>query len=175
VDAGERPERAAHGRGRDRVHGRRRGEPPPGVQQHPAEPAERPRAGAGPLQPCNYAGVAASGIKATPPLGQDGTTIFSLAYGAGGSSTSDARCLLDWSPSPFAPGATPGYATTFFATVASPLSTGGPSTDNLPGGCATNENTDGDFYFCEERGDNLSTVFLQIATATMQHSQLVNF
>jgi hypothetical protein len=129
----------------------------------------------GHYNPCNYAGVAATAAKATPPLGQDQTTIFSLAYGAGGSSTSDARCLLDWSPSPFAPGSTPGYATTFFAAVASPLSTGAPSTDNLPGGCATNENTDGDFYFCEERGDNLSTVFLQIATATMQHSQLVNF
>jgi hypothetical protein len=126
----------------------------------------------GSYNPCAYANTQATLAKATPPAGQDQTTIFSLAYGAGGGPTSDARCLSDWTPSPFAGSV---YATTFFSTVASPLSTGGPSTDNLPGGCATNENTDGDFYYCEERGDNLSTVFLQIATATMQHSQLVNF
>jgi hypothetical protein len=128
----------------------------------------------GSYNPCDYANDEATFAKAVTP-GQDSTTIFSLAYGAGGGPTSDARCASDWSPSPFAPGATPGYATSFFAAVASPLADGTPSYDNVPGGCAADENTDGDYYFCEERGENLSTVFLQIATATMQHSQLVNF
>jgi hypothetical protein len=127
---------------------------------------------AGSYNPCDYANDAATLAKATPPPGQDQTTIFSLAYGAGGGPTSDARCLSDWTPSSFAGGV---YATTFFAAVASPLADGTPSGDSLPGGCAVDENTDGDYYFCEERGDNLSTVFLQIANATQQHSQLVNF
>jgi Putative Flp pilus-assembly TadE/G-like len=129
---------------------------------------------AGRYNPCAYAATAASAAKTRVASGIDPTTVFSLGYGV----DSGIRCVRDSSPSPFA-GA---YATTFFAAVASHLLDGTPSTDdgtasndNQPGGCSPAENTDGDYYFCEERGENLSTVFLQIAAATQQHSQLVNF
>jgi hypothetical protein len=113
----------------------------------------------------------------------DPTTIFALGYGVGEPAQSgggqNPRCSWDVSPSLFAG----VYATTFYASVASSLpdwtpstDDGVPSGDNWPGHCdPADENFDGDYYFCEESGTNLSTVFLQIAAATMQHSSLVNF
>jgi hypothetical protein len=109
------------------------------------------------FNPCTYA------VNATANAKTAGTTVFSLAYGAEG-----ARCQYDsgsWANA---------WATRFLSTVASPTATG-PSTDNLPGGCASNENTDGDYYFCESRGEDLDAVFRQIAVQSIQKSRLLNF
>jgi hypothetical protein len=61
-----------------------------------------------------------------------------------------------------------------FADVASdPLN--GSTIDNAPGDCAADENTDGDMYFCESRGEDLEDVFRQIAIATLERTRLLNF
>jgi hypothetical protein len=120
-----------------------------------------------PGNPCQYADNAASSAKA------NGTTIFSLAYGAGepsgGGSGEDPRCTSDnsgiWANQ---------VATTFYASVASDPPSG-QTIDNAPGGCDINENDDGDFYFCESRGEDLDAVFRQIAIQTIQRSRLLNF
>lgn len=135
----------------------------------------------GRYNPCSYADQAGDAAKTATGSGFEPTTIFSLGYGvgapSGGGSGEEPTCAWDWG-SPFEG----RFATTFFASVASHLlddtpstDDGTPSTDSAPGGCAATENTDGDYYFCEERGENLSTVFLQIAQATVTGSRLVNF
>jgi hypothetical protein len=111
----------------------------------------------GVTSPCSYA------INAVAAAKSAGTSVFALGYGAEG-----ARCQYDtgsWSNA---------WATKFLSTVASPTATG-PSTDNAPGGCAADENTDGDFYFCESRGEDLDAVFRQIAVQSIQKSRLLNF
>jgi hypothetical protein len=116
--------------------------------------------------PCKYANDRATSAKSA------GTTVFSLAYGAAG-----AECTIgvgtgrDRSGSPF-------YrkpATAFLAAVASPFPNGDPSTDDVPYGCGINENKDGDFYFCEGRGEDLQDVFKRIAIQSLQRSRLLNF
>jgi hypothetical protein len=109
------------------------------------------------FNPCTYAVTTSAAAKAA------GTSVFSLAYGAAG-----ARCQHDnglWGNA---------WATTFLSTVASPTPTG-PSTDDVLGGCGPNENTDGDYYFCESRGGDLSDTFRQIAIQVDQRSRLLNF
>jgi hypothetical protein len=49
------------------------------------------------------------------------------------------------------------------------------STDDVPGGCGINENLDGDYYFCESRGEDLEDVFRQIAVQSLRRSRLLNF
>jgi hypothetical protein len=111
-------------------------------------------------QPCLYANQAAAASKAR------GTLFFSLAYGSSG-----ARCGFDTASSTYGPPPTGGdYATRFLNESATQ-----PSTDNTPGGCSATENTDGDYYFCEARGGDLATVFLQIAAQAVQRSRLLNF
>ena len=70
---------------------------------------------------------------------------------------------------------TTGCGTYFLSRVASPYPSGVLSDDNAPGGCAADENTDGDYYFCESRGEDLETVFHQIAVQSIQRSRLLNF
>jgi len=111
----------------------------------------------GASSPCSYAVTSAGSSKTA------GTTVFSLAYGAGG-----ARFQYD-SGSWFNAG-----ATRFLSTAASPTATG-PLTDDVPGGCGLSENTEADFYFCESRGEDLDAVFRQIAIQTIQRSRLLNF
>lgn len=109
------------------------------------------------FNPCTYA------VNSSAAAKNAGTSIYSLAYGAGG-----ARCQYDsgtWGNA---------WATKFLAAVASPTPTG-PSTDDVPGGCGPNENTDGDYYFCESRGSDLSDTFRQIAFQTIQKPRLLNF
>lgn len=113
----------------------------------------------GVTSPCGFANTVATNAKTS------GTTIFSLAYGAVG-----AHCQYDTGP-PFNGNA---WASKFLAAVATPTATG-PSTDDLPGGCGVNENTDGDYYFCEGRGEDLDDVFRQIAVQSIQRSRLLNF
>jgi hypothetical protein len=119
-------------------------------------------------QPCRYANDAATAAKAA------GTTIFSLAYGAGepsgGGTGEDPKCTSD-TAAPFAG----VFATTMFASIASDPQVGPPTGDNDPGGCASDENTDGDMYFCESRGADLEDVFRQIAIATLERTRLLNF
>lgn len=120
-----------------------------------------------PGNPCQLADIEASAAKGA------GTTVFSLAYGAGepaGNGTGqDPRCTSDNSG-----GFVNAFATTMFASVASDPANG-VTTDNAPGDCAADENTDGDMYFCESRGEDLEDVFRQIAIATLERTRLLNF
>lgn len=120
-----------------------------------------------PGNPCQLAVSEAAGAKGA------GTTIFSLAYGAGepsgGGTGEDPRCTSDNSGS-----YVNQFATVMFADVASDPANG-QTIDNAPGDCAADENTDGDMYFCESRGEDLEDVFRQIAIATLERTRLLNF
>ncbi|MGZ8626664.1 MAG: hypothetical protein ACXWXK_08345 [Actinomycetota bacterium] len=110
-------------------------------------------------EPCQYAYDKASAAKVA------GTSIFALGYGVDGTT-----CAQDGGASSFRfrP------STTFLAAVSG--STGEPaSTDDAPNGCGINENRDGDFYFCESRGEDLRDVFKRIAIQSIQRSRLLNF
>jgi hypothetical protein len=108
-------------------------------------------------QPCQYAYNYASAAKG------DGTIVFTLGYGL------DGNCLANDSPQ-FAG----RPAEIFLAAAASPdPTTGLPSTADKP--TCDEENADGDSYFCESRGGDLQSVFLQIVTAAVQRSRLLNF
>jgi hypothetical protein len=104
------------------------------------------------MLPCNYLNSKANLAKS-----QD-VTIFTLAYGVAA-----ARCNRDTS-GPFAG----RYASTNLAGTAT------DSIDNLPGGCASTENSDGDHYFCEPGGTDLEPVFRQIAEESIEFSHLVD-
>jgi hypothetical protein len=108
--------------------------------------------------PCLYAYNAAQNAKAA------GTAVFALGYGV-----DTTTCNRD----------TTGMfrnvrATTFLAAVSGAPGEP-PSTDDVPGGCGVNENKDGDYYFCESRGDDLRDVFKRIAIQSIQRSRLLNF
>jgi hypothetical protein len=111
--------------------------------------------------PCQYAYTRAINAR------NAGAQLFSLAYGSNG-----ARCQYDDSASTFQG----DWATTFLAAVASPTSSG-DATDNAPGNCAVDENTDLDNYFCETRGDDqgLEDAFRQIAIQSLKRARLLNF
>jgi hypothetical protein len=125
-----------------------------GEANHP-----EPSSGGANVNPCNYANTAASTAKTSY-----GIDIYTIGYGIVG-----ARCTNDTTG--FFNNA---YATRLFASMASPTATG-PSTDNLPGGCATTENNDGDFYFCESGSSDLEPVFRQIAAAALERARLIDF
>jgi hypothetical protein len=61
------------------------------------------------------------------------------------------------------------YATTNIASAATQ-----PSNDDIPGGCGTNENRDGDWYFCAPASADLEPVFRQVAAAAIETSHLVD-
>jgi hypothetical protein len=113
-------------------------------------------------EPCQYAFNAAGAAK------NAGTAVYALGYGV-----DTTRCAQDGGSSPFAG----RYATYFLSQVASPISLSPfqASTDDAPGSCGVNENTDNDYYFCESRGEDLDDVFRQIAVQTIRRSRLLNF
>ena len=101
--------------------------------------------------PCQYTVNAGSTVKAS------GVTIFTIGYGVGG-----AVCGTDtgsWRNI---------YASSMLATLAT-----GPTNDDSPGGCGTNENKDGDHYFCEAWSGDLEPVFRAVAAATLKYSRLL--
>jgi hypothetical protein len=102
--------------------------------------------------PCNYGVTKATNAKAA------GAAVFTIAYGVAA-----ARCTQDTSGA---------YRNVFASTSRAAMATN--STDNLPGGCAANENTDGDNYFCESGTADLTPVFRQVAIASIKHSRLID-
>jgi hypothetical protein len=103
--------------------------------------------------PCSYFNTKATTAKAA------GVTIFSLAYGL---DSPPVRCT-DSS------GAFRNvYATTNLAGVAT------NSNDDLPGGCATSENTDGDNYFCVPGSSDLEPIFRAAAVAALTRARLID-
>jgi len=98
------------------------------------------------LQPCNYLNRRATTAKA------GGDIIYTIAYGL---DSPPVRCTD--TAGPFVN----RYATTNLAAAAT------NSTDDLPGGCGTNENSDGDNYFCTPGSADLTPVFTTVAAATL--------
>ena len=104
------------------------------------------------FNPCSYAVNKAAEVKAA------GAQVFTIAYGVAA-----AQCTRDTT------GAYRGaYASRSLAAMAT------DSTDNLPGGCAANENTDGDNYFCESGSGDLAPVFKRVAIASIKRSRLID-
>ncbi len=105
-------------------------------------------------QPCDYFVDRALNAQ------DDEVNVYVIAYGV-----ASARCGEDTS-GPYRN----AYASTSAADAAS-----GDSDDNAPGGCASDENTDGDYYFCESGSSDLEPVFRQIAVAALERSRLIDF
>jgi hypothetical protein len=94
---------------------------------------------------CAYANDAATAVK------NRGVELFTIGFGVVGDQCVDAT-------GPFVN----AYASTLLASMADQ-----PTVDN---GCTNAENTDGDHYYCEPRGSDLSSVFKAAATALIQGS-----
>jgi hypothetical protein len=105
------------------------------------------------MQPCNYLNTKATAAKAA------GITVYTIAYGL------DSPPVKCTDTSGFFYNK---YATTNLADAAT------TSTDDLPGGCATTENNDGDSYFCTPGSSDLEPVFRRVAVTALKHSRLVD-
>lgn len=105
------------------------------------------------MQPCAYLNTKATAAK------NAGITVYTIAYGL---DSPPVKCT-DTSGLFYNK-----YATTNLAATAT------TSTDDLPGGCATTENADGDNYFCTPGSSDLEPVFRRVASAALKHSRLVD-
>ena len=106
------------------------------------------------LLPCNYLNNKATIAKTA------GQTVYTIGYGVAG-----ARCTRDTSGT---------FRNAYASTNLARASTDGTTaTDDVPGGCGPNENTDGDYYFCESGSGDLEPVFRQVVAATLGHSRLI--
>jgi hypothetical protein len=106
------------------------------------------------LEPCGYANNKATSAKLT-------ADVYTIGYGIGPVKCPDTSGT-------YMNGGGRDLGTTALADMAL------NSTDNAPGGCAADENTDGDRYFCEDRNNNLATVFKQIAIETVKNSRIID-
>ena len=106
-------------------------------------------------QPCDYA------VDRAIDAHDDAVGVYVIAYGV-----ASARCGDDTSSSP--------YYRAFASTMAADMSSD-DSDDNAPGGCASDENTDGDHYFCESGSSDLEPVFRAIAVDALERSRLIDF
>ena len=97
------------------------------------------------MMPCRYLHRMASTAK------DAGQVIFTIGFGIEG-----ARCSRD----------TSGRFRHAFAS-ASLADAATDSSDDRPGDCSPNENTDGDHYFCRKSGASLAPPFRQIADAAL--------
>ncbi len=107
------------------------------------------------MQPCAYLNGKATIAKSA------GQKVYTIGYGI-----ASARCQRDTASSSFYR----AFASTNLA-LASTDSTS--LTDDVPGGCGPNENTDGDYYFCESGSGDLEPVFRQVVSQTIGHSRLI--
>ncbi|HTG48039.1 MAG TPA: TadE/TadG family type IV pilus assembly protein [Actinomycetota bacterium] len=103
--------------------------------------------------PCNYLNQQATQAK------NAGDTIYTIAY----FHDPTVKCVND--STGFFVGK---YATTNLAMAAT------NSTDDLPGGCAATENTDGDNYFCTPSPAQLQNVFRTVAQTSVKKSRLLD-
>jgi hypothetical protein len=105
------------------------------------------------MQPCNYLNTKATAAKSA------GQVIYTIAYGL---DSPPVRCTDTFGPF------FNRYATTNLAAAAT------NSVDDLPGGCATSENRDGDNYFCAPASSDLTPVFTTVAAATLRNTRLID-
>ena len=125
-------------------------------------------------QPCQYA------VNAAQAAESYGTIIYTIGFGIAynlpaGATHPDGTCYNDYASSyTFGPSGRGAYASSALAKMASVSVDGIQPTDNLPGGCATDENNDGDNYFCLPKSSDLQAVFQQVAVASLQHSRLLD-
>jgi hypothetical protein len=120
-------------------------------------------------QPCQYA------VNAAQQAEGYGTVIYTIGFGVAYAAPKDGLCYNDYaSPYKTGPAGRGAYATTALATMASVSDSGIQPTDNLPGGCASDENSDGDNYFCLPKTSDLTAVFQQVAVSSLQHARLLN-
>jgi hypothetical protein len=104
-------------------------------------------------QPCQYAVTRGQSAEAA------GIDVYTIGYGV-----ASARCTYD----------TVGtYRNAYASKSLADMASGG-AIDNAPGGCAADENTDGDNYFCESGSADLEPVFRLIAASTVQRARLID-
>jgi Putative Flp pilus-assembly TadE/G-like/von Willebrand factor type A domain len=104
------------------------------------------------MNPCQYLNTKATQAK------NAGQTVYTIGYGV-----EAAKCNGD----------TSGFFKGRFASTNLALAATN-STDDVPGGCGPNENTDGDDYFCESGSGDLEPVFRQVAAAAIGNARLVD-
>jgi hypothetical protein len=97
------------------------------------------------MGPCRYFVDAAATAKRT------GATVFTLGF-----KVAHARCTRDRHGR---------FRNAYGSAVLAAAAT--RSTDDEPGGCAADENRDGDHYFCRDNGTSLIPAFRRIATAIL--------
>lgn len=125
-------------------------------------------------QPCQYAVNAAQAAEGY------GTIIYTIGFGIAydlpaGATHPDGTCYNDYASNyTSGPSGRGAYASSALATMASVSVDGIQPTDNAPGNCAADENTDGDNYFCLPKSQDLQAVFQQVAVASLQHSRLLD-
>jgi hypothetical protein len=106
------------------------------------------------MQPCAYFNNKATTAK------NAGQAIFTIAYGLDSPPVSCAsNDSAFWRNKP---------ATTNLAFAAT------DSTDDVPGGCGSNENKDNDHYFCTPGTADLEPVFHQVAVAAIENAHLID-
>jgi hypothetical protein len=103
------------------------------------------------FNPCSYLNSRATAAK------NAGVSVYTIAYGV-----ADARCRQDTGGQ---------FAGRFASTNLAAAATA--SNDNAPGSCASDENTDGDYYFCESGSADLEETFRQVAEAILKGSRLI--
>jgi hypothetical protein len=120
-------------------------------------------------QPCQYA------VNAAQTAESYGTIIYTIGFGVAYVAPREGVCYNDYASAyTSGPSGRGAYASSALAKMAS-VSVGGiQPTDNLPGGCAADENSDGDNYFCLPKTQDLQAVFQQVATASLQHARLLD-
>jgi hypothetical protein len=120
-------------------------------------------------QPCQY------GVNAGRAAATAGNIVYTIGFGIEYSAPRNGVCYNDYASSyTNGPSGRGAYASTALAAMASVSIGGIAPTDNLPGGCAVDENEDGDNYFCTPKTEDLDKVFQTVAVASLQHSRLLD-
>ena len=125
-------------------------------------------------QPCQYAVNAAQAAEAY------GTIIYTIGFGIAydlrrAPRTPTARATTTTpAPIPSGPRAAAPTPPARWRRWRPSRSTASSPPTTCPGGCAADENSDGDNYFCLPKSSDLQAVFQQVAVASLQHSRLLD-
>lgn len=115
--------------------------------------------------PCGYAGSKADTAKTQGVAGKGQAEIYTIGYGI------DSTTLCPDTTGTYQSSGSRPRATTLLADMAT------SSTDNAYGtstDCTTDENGDGDHYFCEDKTGNLAAVFKQVAIDSVKRARLID-
>jgi len=125
-------------------------------------------------QPCQYAVTRATTVKDQGVDGNGKAEVYTVGYGL------DATTRCPDSSGTYKGNAAPYGAKPRGTTALADMATNSTDNDNVVsnnGGCALDENTDGDHYFCTQSdgsGSTLADVFKQIAISSLKTARLID-